>query len=294
MPVLAARRAPLEDLRRVLPDLPEGLQAVGRYITEHEFDATTRSMRELASTAKLQPAAFTRLAQAIGRSGWDEFRNELIEAHRPRNPGPYTARVGRNRGSDDPNDPIPLLEAIQGADVGAVGRVDVSSIARAIPAIKSAPRVWVAGYRSCRVVAELVQYQLRLFRDDVKLVGAPGSEDLDFGEFRKGDAVITISFAPYTRLGLATVRAARRAGCILISITDSPISPYAEGANYSIVYDASSTPAFFPSLTGAVHAAQALVAGVFKLGGDQSASKLRKTEARLAALHQYISEDPKR
>src|SRR5258708_33582099 len=93
MNAVSEKVSPIEQLRRSLPDLPERLREAGYFIADHEFDATTRSMRDLAATAGLQPATFTRLAQAIGHTGWDQFRNELIEARRPELPGPFSDRV---------------------------------------------------------------------------------------------------------------------------------------------------------------------------------------------------------
>src|SRR5205085_5243291 len=63
---------PLERLRLALPGLPGRLREAGRFIARNDFDATTRSMRDLAATAGLQPASFTRLAQALGHTGWDD------------------------------------------------------------------------------------------------------------------------------------------------------------------------------------------------------------------------------
>src|SRR3954468_16108737 len=87
--------SPLEKLRLALPDLPGRLREAGRFIARNDFDATTRSMRDLAATAGLQPASFTRLAQAPGHSGGGAFRARLIEARRPASSEPFSGRVRR-------------------------------------------------------------------------------------------------------------------------------------------------------------------------------------------------------
>jgi len=65
-----SRASPLSELRSALPSLPMRLREVGRFVAANDYDATTRSMRELASVAGADPASFTRLAKALGYSGW--------------------------------------------------------------------------------------------------------------------------------------------------------------------------------------------------------------------------------
>ena len=81
-------------------------------------------------------------------------------------------------------------------------------------------------FRSCRSVAELLNYQLRLFRpDEVQLVGGSGPEDLDLGAFSSGDAVVVIGFAPYSTASVLSARAAHESGATLIAITDTMTAP---------------------------------------------------------------------
>lgn len=288
MDLLTDTTSPIERLLRWLPDLPVRLREAGRYIAEHEFDATTRSMRDLAGAAGLQPATFTRLAQAIGHTGWEAFRRELIEARRPEARAPFSARMTPQ---SRPDGAAHLIGGILTADADAIQRIEVDPIARAAATLHSTRRIWVAGFRSCRSVATLLHYQLRLFRFDVQLVGAAGPEDLDVGAFATEDAVVVIGFAPYSRPSVQTASEARRAGCNIVTLTDRPSAPIAEGARHLLLFDAGSTPAFFPSLAGAISTSQALAAAVLELEGELGAARLRETEARLAALAQYIPDE---
>jgi len=101
-----ARPSPLTELCSALPRLPSRLQQVGRFVAANDYDATTRSMRELATVAGADPAAFTRLAKAIGYSGWDELRAALTEARRPAQASPFSARARGRRG---PNPEMSLV-----------------------------------------------------------------------------------------------------------------------------------------------------------------------------------------
>ena len=284
-----SKPSPLNELCSALPSLPMRLQEVGRFVAANDYDATTRSMRELAAVAGADPAAFTRLAKAIGYSGWDELRAALTEARRPPQSSPFSGRArGRRQG---PNADVSLVSDKLEAEAAGLSRIAPDSVAKAARALHAARRIWIAGFRSCRSVAELLNYELRLFRpDDVQLVGGSGPEDLDFGAFRSGDAVIVIGFLPYSTASVLSARAAHRSGASLIAIADSVAAPMAEGADHLLLHEAASSPGFFPSLTGAIAIAQSLAAVSFALGGAGAKKRLEETEARLSAMSQYVTE----
>ncbi|KWV51702.1 transcriptional regulator [Bradyrhizobium macuxiense] len=281
--------SPLNELCSALPSLPMRLQEVGRFVAANDYDATTRSMRELASVAGADPASFTRLAKALGYSGWDALRAALTEARRPAQTAPFSVRAKSRR--IGPNADVTLVKEKLAAEAAGVARISANAIADAARALHSADRIWINGFRSCRSVAELLNYQLRLFRPDaVQLVGGSGPFDLDLGAFRAHDAVVVIGFAPYTAISVEAARAAHNARATLIAIADTIAAPMAEGADHLLLFEAASSPGFFPSLTGAIAVAQSLAAVTFTLGGANAKRKLEQTEGRLAETSQYFVE----
>jgi DNA-binding MurR/RpiR family transcriptional regulator len=285
---MKAQSSPLDRLRRALPVLAPKMQEVGRFVVGNDFDAATRSMRDLAATAGVTPSTFTRLARALGYAGWDELRDALVEARRPEVQPHFSARVRRG------GEAVEQLPAeMIAADAARLRVLDADAITTAARLLHAAPRLWIAGFRSCYGVAQLMHYELRLFRPDgVRLVGSSGPEDLDLGSLAEHDTVVLIGFAPYSRASILTGRAARAASCTLIAIADTPVAPMAEGASHVLLFDAATGPGFFPSLTGALVTAQALTASVFALGGEEALRQLRTSEARLSSLAQYAIEGP--
>jgi DNA-binding MurR/RpiR family transcriptional regulator len=286
---MPSKPSPLNELCSALPSLPTRLQEVGRFVAANDYDATTRSMRDLASVAGADPAAFTRLAKALGYSGWDALRAALTEARRPAQSSPFSGRAKSRR--HGPNPELSLISDKLEAEAAGLTRISSDSVAGAARALHAARRIWIAGFRSCRSVAELLNYQLRLFRPDaVQLVGGSGPEDLDLGAFRSGDAVVVIGFAPYSTASVQAARAAHVSGATLIAITDKVTAPMAEGARHLLLFESASSPGFFPSLTGAIVIAQSLAAAAFVLGGAGAKRRLEETEARLADTLQYVDE----
>ena len=283
------KSSPLSELCSALPSLPARLQQVGRFVAANDYDATTRSMRDLAGEAGADPASFTRLAKALGYSGWDELRAALTEARRPAQPQPFSART--RGGRKGPHADVSLVADKLEAEAAGIGRISPGSVAGAAKALHAARRIWIAGFRSCRSVAELLNYQLRLFRPhEVQLVGGSGPEDLDLGAFQSGDAVVVVGFAPYSTASVLSSRAAHDSGATLVAIADAVTAPMAEGADHLLLYEAASSPGFFPSLTGAIAIAQSLAAVTFVLGGAAARRRLEETEGRLAAMSQYVAE----
>jgi DNA-binding MurR/RpiR family transcriptional regulator len=281
--------SPLNELCSALPSLPMRLREVGRFVAANDYDATTRSMRELAALAGADPASFTRLAKALGYAGWDGLRAALTEARRPAQPAPFSERARGRRPS--PNSDITLVADKLEAEAAGLARISPGTVAAAAKTMHAARRIWIAGFRSCRSVAELLNYQLRLFRPDaVQLVGGCGPEDLDLGAFGTGDAVIVIGFAPYSTASVLSARAAHGSGTKLIAIADTVTAPMAEGADHLLLFEAAASPGFFPSLTGAIAIAQSLAAVTFVLGGAVARRRLEATEARLTAMSQYVAE----
>jgi DNA-binding MurR/RpiR family transcriptional regulator len=284
-----AKSSPLSELCSALPSLPLRLQEVGRFVAANDYDATTRSMRDLAAEAGADPASFTRLAKAIGYSGWDALRAALTEARRPSQTSPFSGRAKDRR--PGPHADVALVRDKLEAEAAGLLRISAASVTDAALALHAATRIWIAGFRSCRSVAELLNYQLRLFRpEEVQIVGGSGPDDLDLGAFRAGEAVVVVGFTPYTHASVGVAQAAYRAGATLISITDAPAAPMAEGADHVLLFEAASSPGFFPSLTGAIAIAQSLAAVTFSLGATAAKKRLQNTEARLAASSIYVSE----
>lgn len=270
----------LARMRTSRRSLSPRLAQAASYVAEHPFDAATLPMRALAARAGQTPATLTRLAQALGLDGWDELRAGLIEEARPA--APY---------SDRPVAGIDLPEQVASADRAILatlpGAAELEQVAQVL---ERAERVLVAGFRSSAAPAALFHYQYRLFRDDVSFLGGAGALDLELGALGPRTTLVLFGFAPYSRDSLLAARDAAASRSELVAIVDRADAPIAAGAAAVLTF-ATATPAFFPSLTGAVAIAQALAAVLFERSGDAGRSRLRRTEARIAAHSVYLRQE---
>src|SRR3979411_2647158 len=123
-----SKSSPLNERVSALPSLPMRLQEVGQFVAANDYDATTRSMRDLAAAAGADPASFTRLAKALGYSGWAGRPAACAEARRPAQSSPFSGRAKRRR--QGPNSDVSLVADKLEAEAAGLARISTDSVAR--------------------------------------------------------------------------------------------------------------------------------------------------------------------
>ena len=244
-------------------------------------------MRALARTTAQSPTTYTRLARSLGFAGWDDLRAELIAEARDdldaARAAPFSSRPRPASNGDD------VATRMLAVDQRSLAALDTPALEPAAAILESAPRVFVAGFRSCHAPAIHFHYLYRLFRPEVTLIGGAGALDLDLGDLRDGDAVLLFGFAPYSRDGLLTARSAVAAKARLVALVDHADAPLARQADAVLTFG-TGTPSFFPSLTACTALLQALAETLYLRAGDTGRQRLRASERRIAAHTAYISE----
>ena len=108
----------------------------------------------------------------------------------------------------------------------------------------------------------------------------------DLRALQAGEAVVVVSFAPYSSEALLVAQAARQAGCPVVAISDSAMSPLALQADASIVI-AVDSPSFFPSIVAGVAAVESLVELLVARAGPDAVQAIGAAEKQLRALGAY-------
>ena len=277
----------MKRLTQAADRLPPQLSTAARHVADHPFDAASLPMRALARTTAQSPTTYTRLARALGFSGWEELRAELIAEAREdldaARRAPFSSRPRPASKDDD------VAGRMLAFDQRSLAALDTMTLEPAAALLEAGPRVLVAGFRSCHAPAIHFHYLYRLFRPEVALIGSAGALDLDLGDLRQGDVVVLFGFAPYSRDGLLTARAAIAAKARLVAIVDRADAPLARDAAAVLTF-AAGTPSFFPSLTACTALLQALAETLYLRAGEEGRKRLRESEARIAAHTAYVSE----
>jgi DNA-binding MurR/RpiR family transcriptional regulator len=284
--------APPADVQGVLDRIRERFDAMSpelrraaRFLADHAADVAVSSMRALASQAGVKPPTMVRLAKTLEFPGWDELRAVFITPLRePVTYAPRAMAIVRERHGEHLAGAI--FEA-QRQDIVKTEAQSAEPLPRVAKLLRTAPHVHVAGFRASHAIAFGFAYLYRLFRSSVTLLDGPGATlEMQLRAVDRGDAVLVVSFAPYSREARIVAESARRAGAKVVAIADSTVAPIALEADETLVFSPSS-PSFFPSIVGGISLAESLLAVVVSQEGRGVVRRIEAAERQLIDSGSY-------
>ncbi len=271
------------------PLLSPKLQVAARFVVDHPNDVVIYSMRGLAELAKVQPSTLVRLAQHLGYAGWPELKSAFAT-----DLGLHSGRYGQRAKSLSSRaqqvDLVDEMFGVQRQNLDVTEALCKDALHDVVQRLRQAKAVHIAGFRASLPVAYALVYGYRLFRNSVHLIDAhPGGLEMQMRAIEPDDAVMSISFAPYSVESVAVTKAARSVGAQVIAFTDSHVSPLALAADATILFSADS-PSFFPSIAAAMAVTETLlellVAGAHL--DDSIAQKISNAEKQLFDSGAYL------
>lgn len=229
------------------------------------------TVAQVAATAATSGPSVVRLAHRLGYAGFAALQEAVRRDLRRRlRPAVQRIRSAASARAD-------LLRSAVETEVANVRLslegVDPDAFAAAVERL-SAPRcrVSVLPSEQARGVGTTLAGELAIVRDGVQLLG--GSEFrvvTELAALRRRDAVVLMDLRRHERWLLAAARRAAERGAARIVLTDSELSPLAEGA-LAVLPVAAQGAGPFDSHVGMLAIANALVAGV--------AARLRRSLTR--------------
>ncbi|OYU19261.1 MAG: RpiR family transcriptional regulator [Rhodobacteraceae bacterium PARR1] len=219
-------------LASITEDLPKRLRQCADHIAANTDRIAVSTVAELAAGADVPPSALMRFCQIIGFSGFSEMQKLFREAYAPGWPD-YSTRL-KNLKANRAGSPAALL-----AEFVEAGRLSLESLAksvdeqvldRAVATLSRADTIHVVGLRRAFPVASYLAYVFEKMAVPAMLHDGVGKLDHRFA-LRPGDAVLAITFAPYSEETLTLAADAHARGLPVIGLTDTLTSPLARLAD---------------------------------------------------------------
>ncbi|HET7717025.1 MAG TPA: MurR/RpiR family transcriptional regulator [Bauldia sp.] len=221
-------------------ELPRRLVQVAAFALENPDEIAFGTVASVASQARVQPSTLIRFAQTIGYAGFTDLQEVFRAQLKARWPD-YRERLARigpvapERGGATAD----LLEGFAESAIASIERLRSSvapqDVDHAASLLAKADTIYLLGLRRAFPVTAYLAYalaKLGLRAVLVDQVAALGPEQL--AGAGKRDALVAVSFAPYTpaTVELAAQAAGRKVP--VIAITDSPLSPLSPTAEIQL------------------------------------------------------------
>ena len=213
-------------LAQVSAELPRRLRQCADYIAANTDRIAVSTVAELAAGADVPPSALMRFCQILGFSGFSEMQRLFREAYSPGWPD-YSTRL-KNLKDEGAGSPSALLaEFIEAGRLSleALAKTaDEVALAQSVALLAAADTVHVVGLRRAFPVATYLAYVFEKMSVPTMLHDGVGKLDHRFA-LRPGDAVLAITFAPYSEETLALAQDAQTRGQPVVALTDRMSSP---------------------------------------------------------------------
>ena len=224
------------------------LQQIAEFVLDHPTDVALGTVAEVAQRSGVPPSAIVRFAHALGFGGFTEmqqvFRSRLVAGVAPS----YKARLARMKSEEKSvlgRQPAAVLSRFVSEAQSSLVTLSQSVHARELDAataiLAKARDIYLLGLGGSFPVATHLAYVLRkLGRRVVLLDGTGGSIHEQSHAATMEDALVAISFRNYYPDTARLFPELVARGVPTISITDSLLSPIAEGA--SVVFEIQDMP----------------------------------------------------
>ena len=219
-------------LIEIEPNLPKRLRQAAAYALEHPDEFALGTASGVARSADVQASTLVRFAQTLGFGGFSDLQEVFRSRLRNRWPD-YSERLkALHETARDSGDPTNLLMGFANSAASSLARlreaVDRRDLDKAIDLLAEAKTIYCLGQRRAFGVAHYLSYalaQLGLSACLIDNVGGLGPEQL--ARACAEDALIAISFAPYSPFTVDLAKRARLAKTPTVVVTDSALSPLA-------------------------------------------------------------------
>jgi DNA-binding MurR/RpiR family transcriptional regulator len=225
-------------LASIADGLPKRLRQCADYMQQNYDRIAVSTVADLATGADVPPSALMRFCQLMGFSGFSEMQRLFREAYAPGRPD-YATRLANLKAGASGKPSALVAEFIEAGRLSLevlARTLDETALDQAVATLSQAKTLHIIGFRRSYPVAAYLAYVFEKMAIPAMLHDGVGKLDHRFA-LRPGDAVLAITFAPYSDDTLALAQLARQRGVAVVAMTDQPSSPAAQHADVSLFID---------------------------------------------------------
>ena len=219
-------------LAAVSEKLPRRLRQCADYVAANTDRIAVSTVAELAAGAEVPASALMRFCQVLGFTGFSDMQRLFREAYAPGWPD-YATRLANLKAAGSGSPAALLAEFIEAGRMSLESlakTADEAALSQAVEILVKADTLHVVGLRRAFPVASYLVYVFDKMAVPAMLHDGVGKLDHRFA-LRPGDALLAISFAPYSEETVALAQDAHDRGLPVVALTDRMTSPLARIAD---------------------------------------------------------------
>ena len=220
---VAAVQARLADLSG---HLPRRLQQCADHLARHPDSLAVSTVAEVAAGAGVPPSALMRLCKVLGFGGYSDLQR-VYRSALSRGLPDYATRLANLKSGPAGHPAALVAEFVEAARLSLEGLtrdLDETVLSQAVEVFSQARVIHLAGYRRALPVAAYLAYVFEKMAIPALLHDRIGGLD-QAAALQPGDALLAVTFAPYSAETLALMAAARSRGLPVVALTDPPATP---------------------------------------------------------------------
>jgi DNA-binding MurR/RpiR family transcriptional regulator len=263
------RPADFEALRQMVMErrdaFPKRVAQVAVYAIENADEIAFATTAEIARAAGVQPSTLVRFAQALGFSGFSELQ-QLFRSRLRQGFPDYRERVDALRSNPGQSPLLGLVDGFASAATHSIERLrqtlQEERLTQAVELLAGADTIYLVAARRVFPVVLYLAYafgKLGIRAVLVDQLAGLGPEQMT--GLRAGDAVLTVSYAPYAATTIDLIGLAEARGVPVVALTDSAFSPLVARSTIWLEVDEADHGAF-RSLSASLVLAMTLAVGV--------------------------------
>ena len=211
--------------------LPKRLAQCAAHVAANLDRIAVSTVAEMAAGAEVPPSAFMRFCQIMGFGGYTDMQRLFRDAYSPGLPDYATRLANLKTGAGGAGRLLAeFVEAGRLSLEGLANSVDEAALEAAVGTLSKAGVIHIMGLRRAYPVASYLAYVLEKLSVPAMLHEGAGKLDHRHA-LRRGDALLAISFAPYSEETLSLAAEAKARGLAVVALTDTPTGPLARGAD---------------------------------------------------------------
>lgn len=269
------------------------LRAAADYVLANPVEVATRSLRSVAEDSRLAPATFTRLAQALGFTGYEQLREMQRRTVGQRYVGfSEKARAIQSETAEGAGRFLTRhCTAVAGNLAELEHEIGPARLERLADLLAGARQVLVAGSLSSRGLTQHLVYLAGYFATNWRLVGREGASGAAvLAEAGPGDVLLILTLRPFASRSIRLAQVAHSQGLKVIVVTDSHTCPALADASDHVIVPTDS-PQFFSSNAAVLALLEALIGVLVGKMGDSAQEKIAAVAELNHALEEYWPEN---